>query len=204
MSAGTAAGVATGPMTVKAGKLEEEEAVNAVEATLATPADDPLLATVRESVVAVGPGQVRDAPVSSARAAVSSASKRATLRGIARSTKVGVEVAPWIVNDEMTTAEAVMEEVATATTTGATAHPLAAALPVKTIAEAVAETEVVMKWADAWDRPLEGTTRDRLLANKRIVTSEVEAASEQPDEHDGPPDPTLQQTLRITQQEAIK
>ena len=47
--------------------------MNAVEATLETPADDPLLATVRESVVAVDPGQVRDALVSFARAAVSSA-----------------------------------------------------------------------------------------------------------------------------------
>ena len=69
----------------------------------------------------------------------------------------------------MTTAE-VVEEVVTATITGATAHPLAAALPVTTIAEVEAETEVVMKWAGAWDRPLEGITRDRHPANKMIVT----------------------------------
>ena len=194
------ADAATGPMTVKAGMLEVDEAVNAVEATLVTPAEDPLLATVRRSVAAVGPGQEKDALVSSARAAASSVSKRATLRGIARSTMVGVEVAPWIVNDAMNTAEAVVEVEAaeTATTTDATAHPLAAALPVRTIAEAVPATEEVMKWAGVWVRPQGGTTRDRHPANKMIVTSEVEAASEQPDEHDGPPDPSLQHTLRIT------
>ena len=85
---------------------------------------------------------------------------------------VGVEVAPWIVNDAMTTAEAVVEVEAaeTATTTGATAHPLAAALPVTTIAEAVPATEVVMKWVGAWVRHLEGTTHDRHPDNKMIVT----------------------------------
>ena len=56
MSAGTAVGRATGLMTVKAGKIEEEveEAVSAVEVTLVIPADDLLLAIVRESVVAAG------------------------------------------------------------------------------------------------------------------------------------------------------
>ena len=188
-------------MTVNKDKIEDlEEAVNAVEATLVTLVDDPLLATARENlVVAVGPGQVKDALVSSVRAAVSSASKRATSRGIVRITVEGVEVeeaALWTVKDEITTVETVKTAtvekvetatvekavtdtagmVVTATTTGATAHPLAAALPVKTIAEkkmeteAVMETEVVMKWVDAWVRHLEGTTHDRHPANKMIVT----------------------------------
>ena len=197
-------------MTVMAGKTEEEvvvvdEAVNAVEATLVTPTEDPLLATVRESAVVVGPGQVRDALVSSARVAVSSASKRATSRGIVQIIVEGeeaVEAAPLIVNDEITTAETVetatagMVETATAeimvtataemvvtATTADEAHTLAAALPVTTIAEmemeieAVMETEAVMKWVSAWVRPLEGTTRDRHPANKKIATV-TKAASE--------------------------
>ena len=196
-------------MTVMAGKTEEvvvvEEAVNAVEATLVTPTEDPLLATVRESAVVVGPGQVRDALVSSARVAVSSASKRATSRGIVQIIVEGeeaVEAAPLIVNDEITTAETVetatagMVETATAeimvtataemvvtATTADEAHTLAAALPVTTIAEmemeieAVMETEAVMKWVSAWVRHLEGTTRDRHPANKKIATV-TKAASE--------------------------
>ena len=201
MSAGTAVGRATGLMTVKAGKIEEEveEAVSAVEVTLVIPADDLLLAIVRESVVAAGPGQVKDALVNSARAAVSSASKRATSKGIVQNTEEGVEVVeadPSIVKDEITIAETVVtasvekvvtataemavtatvEMVMTATTTGATVHTLVAALPVTTIVEkemeteAVMETEVLMKWVIAWVRPLEGTTRDRHPAIRMIVT----------------------------------
>ena len=188
-------------MTVKAGKIEEEveEAVSAVEVTLVIPADDLLLAIVRESVVAAGPGQVKDALVNSARAAVSSASKRATSKGIVQNTEEGVEVVeadPSIVKDEITIAETVVtasvekvvtataemavtatvEMVMTATTTGATVHTLVAALPVITIVEkemeteAVTETEVLMKWVIAWVRPLEGTTRDRHPAIRMIVT----------------------------------
>ena len=205
MSAGTAVRRATGPMTVKFGKIEEEveeveeAAVNAVEATLVIPADDPLLDTVRESVVVAGPGQVKDALVSSARAAVSFALKRATSKGIVQITEEAVEVvvaARLIATDEIPTAETVVtatvekevtataemvvtataEMVMTATTTGATVHTLEAALPVTTIAEkemeteAVTETEVLMKWVIAWVRPQEGTTRDHHPANKRIVT----------------------------------
>ena len=188
-------------MTVNKDKIEGVEAVNAVEATLVTLADDPLLATDQENLVAVvGPGQVKDALVSSVRAAVSSASKRATSRGIVRITVEGVEVEEaallWTVKDEITTAETVKTAtvekvetatvemavtdtagmVVTATTTGATAHTLAAALPVKTIAEkkmeteAVMEIEVVMKWVGAWVRHLEGTTHDRHPASRMIVT----------------------------------
>ena len=117
--------------------------------------------------------------------------KRATSRGIVQITMEGVEVveaAPWIVNVEITTVETVVtdtaetvvtataEMVVTASTTGAIAHALAATLPVTIIAEketeteAVMETEVVMKWVGAWVRLLEGITRDRHLANKKIVT----------------------------------
>ena len=179
-----------------------EEDVNAVEATLVTPTEDPLLATVRESAVAVGLGQVRDALVSSARVAVSSALKRATSREIVQiivEDEEVVEAAPLIVLSPMCTTAETVETATAGTVETATAeimlpatavmviattdeaHTLAAALPVTTIAEmeieAVMETEAVMKWVSAWVRHLEGTTRDRHLANKKIATV-TKAASE--------------------------